>query len=128
MLLKSGVSIDEAMEITKDTTTNYYYRKAIEKVQNNIIQGTNLSDNISLYGGLFPKLMVKMVRVGEESGKLDETLIYLADFYDQEVDAATKALPTLIEPVLLMVMGLVVGFLALSIMTPLFKISGGIKR
>ena len=92
-----------------------------------MVRGTKLSENIALFGGLFPKMIVKMVRVGEESGELDETLLYLAAFYEQEVDSATKSLPILIEPLLLMVMGLVVGFLALSIMTPMFKISGGIR-
>ena len=126
-LLKSGVTIDEAMQITKDTTGNYYYQKALAKMQTNVVRGTKLSENIALFGGLFPKMIVKMVRVGEESGKLDEMLLYLAAFYEQEVDSATKSLPILIEPLLLLLMGLVVGFLALSIMTPMFKISGGIR-
>jgi len=63
-----------------------------------------------------------MVRVGEESGNLENTLLYLADFYEKEVDSSTKSLSTAIEPILLLLIGAVVGFLALSIITPIYNI------
>ncbi len=69
-----------------------------------------------------------MVHVGEESGKLDETLLYLAAFYEEEVDSATKTLTTALEPMLLIGIGLVVGTLALSIITPIYEITGNIRR
>jgi len=69
-----------------------------------------------------------MIGVGEESGKFEETLFYLSDFYENAVDASTKRLSTAIEPILLVSIGLVVGFLALSIITPIYDITGNVKR
>lgn len=128
MMLKSGLNIDEALDITQKTVGNYYYQKFLAKVSLSISKGSKLSDNLQLASGLFPIMIVSMVKVGEESGNLEETLLYLADFYDAEVDVATKSLSTIIEPLLLIVIGSVVGFLALSIITPIYNITGGMKR
>jgi len=128
MLLKSGVNIDEALEITRDTIGNYYFQQALEKVSQAVRKGTKLSENLSQFGGLFPTMLTRMIKVGEESGKFEETLFYLANFYENEVDTSTKTLSTAIEPILLIVIGLVVAFLALSIITPIYDITGGIKR
>ncbi len=128
MLLKSGVNIDEALEITKDMTTNYYYRKALKKISGNIRKGMRLSDSLGEFDFLFPPILVNMIRVGEESGNFEETLFYLADFYETEVDNATKSLSTAIEPILLIIIGAVVGFLALSIITPIYDVTGNVSR
>ena len=128
MLLKSGVNIDEALDITKMTMGNYYFRSALERVSRRVVKGVHLAKGLEESGGLFPALLTKMVGVGEESGRFEETLFYLGDFYESEVDTATKALATAIEPVLLMIIGVVVGFLALSIITPIYNITGGIRR
>jgi len=128
MLLKSGLSIDEAIRVTKDTMSNYYYHKSLEDVYKRVGKGVKLSDNLKQYEHLYPKMVSRMILVGEESGKLDETLLYLADFYELEVDNATKALSTTIEPILLIIIGCVVGFLALSIITPIYNITGNIRR
>jgi len=69
-----------------------------------------------------------MIKVGEESGRLDETLIYLADFYEEEVDNATKTLAIAIEPILLITIGSAVGFLALAIITPIYNITGNVSQ
>ena len=128
MLLRSGLNIDEALGITADTLGNYYYRTALTKVSRRIGKGNKLSTNLNEYAKYFPPMVVSMVRVGEESGKLEETLLYLADFYDLEVDGATKALATAIEPILLLFIGGVVMVLALSIITPIYSITSGISR
>jgi len=128
MLLKSGLVVDEALLITKDSMGNYYYQQALESVSNRIGKGTKLSDNLRQFDRLFPLMVSRMVLVGEESGKLEETLTYLADFYEVEVENATKSLSTELEPALLIVVGLVVGFLALSIITPIYDITGSIRR
>jgi len=127
MLLKSGVTIDEALVIVRETTNNYYFQKALGRISQDISKGIKLSDNLSRFD-VFPAMLVKMVKVGEESGNFEETLFYLADYYEVEVNAATKSLSTAIEPVLLIFIGLVVGFLALSIITPIYNVTGGIKR
>jgi len=69
-----------------------------------------------------------MIAVGEKTGKIDETLLYLGDFYDDEVDDLSKNLSTLLEPILLIVIGLVVGFVALSIISPIYQLTGSIRR
>ncbi len=128
MLLKSGVSIDEALDITRMTMGNYYFREALDRVGKRVATGVRLAEALNESGGLFPLLLTKMVGVGEESGRFEETLFYLGDFYEGEVDTATKALSTAIEPVLLILIGAAVGFLALSIITPIYNITGGIRR
>lgn len=128
MLLKSGVRIDEALDITKNSVGNYYYQNALDKVSQDIRKGTKLADNLSEQENLFPILLTKMIGVGEESGNFEETLFYLADFYEEKVDNAAKTLSTAIEPILLLIIGFAVGFLALSIITPIYDITGNVQR
>lgn len=127
MLLKSGVNIDKALEISKDTIGNYYYCEALKEVSQNIRKGKKLSENLARYDNLFPTMATRMIGVGEESGNFEEILFYLSDFYEAEVDTATKALSSAIEPILLIFIGSVVGFLALSIITPIYSITSGIN-
>lgn len=127
-LLRSGLSIDEALEVTGDTLGNFYYSRAIGRVGESISKGTKLSENLRQFESLFPIMVTRMVMVGEKSGKLEETLFYLADFYEAEVDNATKSLSTAVEPLLLIIIGFVVGFLALSIITPIYNVTGNINR
>ena len=75
-----------------------------------------------------PVIMTKMVGIGEKTGKLDETLLYLGDFFEEEVDETTKNLSTIIEPVLLLVIGVAVGFIALAIISPIYQLTGSIKK
>jgi type II secretory pathway component PulF len=126
-LLKNGLNVDEAIETTARTMNNYYYRSSLLKVSQRIAGGTKISENLKSYENLYPLMVTSMVKVGEESGGLEETLLYLADFYELEVENATKSLTTAIEPLLLLFIGLVVGFLALSIITPIYSITSGIS-
>lgn len=128
MLTKSGVNIDEALVITVDTTKNYYYKRSLRLVSERIGKGTQLSAGLGANEALFPALVTRMVRAGEESGNLSETLLYLADFYERELDNSAKNLPTILEPLLLLVLGLMVSFLALSIMSPIFNATGSLGR
>lgn len=127
-LLKSGLNIDEALNITKDTVSNYYYKKVLAKISKRISQGSTLSNNMSNHERYFPKLVISMIKVGERSGNLEESLFYLAEFYDAEVDSATKTLSTAIEPILLIGIGLAVGVMAMSIVTPIYQITGNINQ
>jgi len=128
MLLKSGVNIDEALEITKNAMGNYHYEHALAQVSKNVSMGSKLAENLSIHEKLFPILATRMIKVGEESGKFEETLFYLSDFYEAEVENSTKSLSTAVEPILLIIIGLVVGFLALSIITPIYEVTGNIRR
>lgn len=127
-LLKSGIHIDEAVRITQASVQNYHYEEALEKIAVQVDRGGRLSESLSDQEVLFPKMVRRMVRVGERSGKLDQSWLYLAEYYEKEVDAAAKSLPSALEPMLLLGIGLGVGFLALAIMSPIFSITGGIRR
>ena len=128
MLLKSGLRIDEAIEIMKSTLSNVYYRDAMQELGIRVTKGSTLHEILEQRPRLFPLVLVHMIRVGEESGKLEDTLLYLGDYYEAEVDDATKALSTIIEPLLLIGIGCAVAFLALSIITPIYNITGGVRR
>ncbi|MEK7630787.1 MAG: type II secretion system F family protein [Patescibacteria group bacterium] len=127
MLLKSGVNVDEAIEIAHDSMGNYYYKLALTRVGRDVAKGSKLSGSLAQEAHLFPPIVTRMIKVGEESGKFEETLFYLASFYEAEVDTSTKTLSTILEPILLLFIGLLVGGLALAIITPIYEITGGIK-
>jgi type IV pilus assembly protein PilC len=128
LLLKSGFNTDEALETTANTVTNFYFRRALHKAAVRIRAGTTLAENLEDYPALFPRVVTRMIKVGEESGRLPDTCFYLSEFYESDVDTATKSLSTAIEPILLLVIGGMVGFLALSIITPIYDITGNIRR
>ena len=125
-LLVSGLNIDEALDITGNAVGNFYYRRSIKNVSTRIQKGQSLAESLYKYEDLYPRISARMIKVGEESGKLDETLLYIASFYEEEVDNATKSLSTALEPILLVVIGVAVGFLALAIITPIYNITGSI--
>jgi type II secretory pathway component PulF len=127
-LLKSGLPIDEAIMITRDSASNYYYYCAIDEVSKRLSSGSSLFSLLMKQEKYFPKLVTQMIKVGEESGRLEETLFYLAGYFEEEVDNNTKTLSTTIEPILLIFVGLIVGFLALSIITPIYSITGNIEK
>jgi type IV pilus assembly protein PilC len=128
ILLKSGIPITQTAEITAQTLTNVLYQQAFISIAKQISSGKNMADAMEKeYTHLFPGLVIKMVAVGEKTGKLDESLLYLGDFYEEEIDSVTKNLTTILEPILLIVIGLVVGFVALAIITPIYELSGSIR-
>lgn len=126
--LRSGTTVTESIDVVRQSVNNYYYKKTLNGIEKGIQKGENLSYLLNQNGQLFPLVVSRMIQVGEESGNLDETLEYLADFYELEVDATSKRLQTAIEPVLLIAIGLVVGFMAISIITPIYDITGNIRR
>jgi type II secretory pathway component PulF len=127
LLLKSGVKIVEALEITGNTFDNSVYRQLLRNSEEGIKQGGQLGVYLAQHKHFFPPLVSGMVRVGESTGNLEDNLAYLAEFYDGEVDSKLHALTSLIEPIMLLMMGLLVGFVALSIITPIYSISQGIQ-
>jgi type IV pilus assembly protein PilC len=126
-LLDSGITIDKALQITAQTMTNEVYKKEALTIYHNILKGNALSDTMS-QGHYFPSLVARMSKVGEKSGNMSEVLEYLASFYELEVDTATKNLSTLLEPALLVVIGLAVGFVAMSIINPIYDLTSKVGR
>lgn len=126
-LLKSGVSVVEALRILSRTLTNYYYKRAFELAIKEVQKGVNLSKIISEEKKIFPVLVPQMIEVGEETGKTEAVLSKLAEFYEEEVDQITKNMSSIIEPVLMLFMGGAVGFFAVSILQPMYSVMENIK-
>jgi type IV pilus assembly protein PilC len=127
ILLKSGTSVTEALIITSDTTENLQYKKSFYDISRGVSKGKTISELIKLFPKLFPPMLGHMISIGEKSGNLSNTLIYLSEFYENEFDDLTKNLSSSIEPVLMVVMGVIVGFVAISIITPIYEITTNIK-
>ena len=126
-LLKSGIRIDEALIITKNTLNNYYYKKSVDEIAARVTRGNKLTDALLDFKNLYPKITISMIGVGEKSGKLEDTLLYLSDFYEEEIDNSIKGVITVIEPVLLIIIGLIVAFLAFAVITPIYEVTGNIN-
>jgi len=126
-LLRSGVSVVESLKIVSRTLTNYYYKKTFENAIEQVQKGVNLSKVISESDKAFPVLVSQMIEVGEETGKTEEILLKLAKFYEDEVSQLTKNLSSIIEPVLMIIIGSAVGFFAVSMMQPMYSIMENIK-
>jgi type IV pilus assembly protein PilC len=125
-LVASGVPMMRAMEIIGETAGNAVLSAAIADARNSIRDGQRISTPLAA-SNLFPSMVTHMIDIGEETGRLSEMLVKVSDFYDAEVDAAVKGLTSLIEPMLIVFMGVVVGFIAISVMAPMFKLVSSIN-
>jgi type IV pilus assembly protein PilC len=125
-LLASGVTIVEALNITAASTDNLVYRKQLEGIAKAVDSGDTIASELRTHTRLFSHTASSMVAIGERTGKLSDSLITLAEFTEREVDDLTKNLSTLIEPISLIFVGLIVGFVALSIVTPIYQVTQGI--
>jgi type IV pilus assembly protein PilC len=120
-LVKSGVPILAAMDIVASTSGNKVISKAVLKARENVRQGETLSGPLA-ESTVFPPMVTKMISIGERTGALDTLLEKIAHFYDQQVEAAVKGLTSLIEPLLIGVMGFIVGGIVLAVFLPIFKL------
>ncbi|MFW5885116.1 MAG: type II secretion system F family protein [Patescibacteria group bacterium] len=120
-LLESGVSLVEALDITADTLGNLYFKEAVLEASKKVQKGVSLSDVLSDYEKVFPYLVIQMVQVGEDTGQTPEILFKLAEFYEDEVEQTTQNLSSVIEPILMVVIGAAVGFFAIAIIQPIYS-------
>lgn len=125
-LIHSGVPMMRSLEIVGETAGNRLVAHAIESARSAIREGQKISTPLA-QSGLFPGMVTHMIDIGEETGRLSEMLTKVSDFYDQEVDNAVKALTSMIEPCLIVMMGCIVGFIAISIMAPIFKLISSVS-
>jgi type IV pilus assembly protein PilC len=125
-LVRSGVPILESLDIVAETSGNYVVASAVRDTQQAVKRGDPLSRKLEDHP-VFPPMVVQMMAVGEETGALDEMLDKIADFYDQEVEATVDALTSLIEPLLIVVMGICVGGMVIALYMPMFNIIKLIK-
>lgn len=126
-LIKSGVPIVKSLDILSKALTNKLYGDAIAKAAKEIQKGKSLKDSLSGYENVYPYLLIQMIEVGEETGNLGEVLADLATFYEGEVDTITKNLSVIIEPVLMVIIGIAVGVFAVSILQPMYSMMGSIQ-
>ena len=125
-MLSSGVSILEVLDIVAKTSGNKIIEFAIQDVKIGISEGRSMSDPL-LESGVFPSMVCSMIAVGESTGALDIMMEKIADFYDDEVDQAVKTLTDMIEPFMLVFLGVVVGGLVISMYLPIFSMAGAIQ-
>lgn len=123
VLLQSGVTLSEALPLTADTTANLVYKAEYRNMSDVVLRGERISTYLRGATDLFPPVTGQLIAVGERSGNLSNTLIYLSELYEAEVDDFTKNLSSLIEPALMIIMGILVGFVAISIITPIYGIT-----
>ena len=123
MLSKGGVPVAQAMEIVGETVDNVLYRDLLHEVSQDVRQGMALSDAIAKHPDYFPALVPQMLAVGETTGQLDEILLRISNFYGREADSVVNNLVELIQPVLMIGIGLMVGLLFASILMPLYKLT-----
>ena len=121
-LLAGGLPLMKSLEIVRGVVGNELLAQVVERSHNNIAEGRPLSEEFKK-SKLYPPIVVHMISVGELSGNLEEMLTNVAEAYEDEVEAATNGLISLLEPLLIIVMGLIVGFIVLSILLPIFEMN-----
>jgi len=126
-LLKSGVSVTRSLEITRDVIGNFQYKAVMEEALKDIQKGSPMSKSFQAHPNLYPIMMGDMIEVGEESGKVGDMLQDVALFYEEEVDQKTKNLSTIVEPILMLIIGGAVGFFAVAMMTPMYSMMESVK-
>jgi type IV pilus assembly protein PilC len=125
-LITAGVPLLQALDITAKTAGNHVVEKAMADVIDSVKRGGTIAEPLK-HASVFPNMVTHMVGVGEETGALDQMLTKIADFYEDQVNAAVKSLTSILEPVMLVVVGGIVGFIVISMYMPLFKVYDSIK-
>ncbi|MBM3257658.1 MAG: type II secretion system F family protein [Candidatus Nealsonbacteria bacterium] len=125
-LIAAGVPIIRSLKVTSDVLGNIYYKEALLQATERVKKGEKLSDSLKPYDKIFPLVVIQMIKVGEETGKTAPILTKLADFFEEEIDYATKNMVSVIEPVLMIVIGAAIGFFAISMIQPMYSMLGAI--
>ena len=126
-LISSGVPILEGLDITAKTAGNAVVEKALQQVRRSLEEGKSLTEPLK-ESEVFPGMVTQMIAVGEQTGAMDAMLSKIADFYEEEVDAAVKDLLTALEPIMIVFLGLVVGGVVISMYLPLFSLIGKLSN
>ena len=121
-LIKSGVPILVSLEIVGKTAGNAVIEKAVDSVRSSIKEGENIADPLAK-SGAFPPMVVRMIKVGEQTGELEKMLTKIADFYEDQVDAAVTGLTSIIEPLIIAFLGVVIGGIVIAMFLPVFKLT-----
>lgn len=123
LLLRSGMRLSEALLVTAGVTKNVVYKSMCLHLSHAVEQGESVSQGLVHHRKIFPDIARHLIAIGERTGTLTGSLVYLSDIHEQEVDEQTKQLSSAVEPILMVVMGLIVGFVAVAVITPMYEIS-----
>jgi type II secretory pathway component PulF len=128
-MLAIGLPISAAMNAQYDTTTNIVYKSILKDIAAGLEKGATIASTLKKKHSQFvPLVAIKMIGVGEKTGKLDEIFIYLGEYYEEEVEDISKTLSTVLEPIILIAVGLIVAFIAIAIIGPIYQFTGSISR
>lgn len=116
----------ESLGIVVDTSTNIIYKRAFEKIRDQVEKGVSLGISMK-QAEIFPPILVQMTLVGEQTGHLDESLLRVSRYFEIDSELAIKAMTTMIEPLILVVLGIGVGFLVFAVITPIYSLTSTIK-
>jgi general secretion pathway protein F len=122
ILLTSGIPVLGALEIVKGIVQNRFISDALDSVKDRVSRGSDIADAIRKTG-LFPPIVIHIMATGQMSGNIENGLMDIADMYDDEAEMTAKTLTSLIEPVILLMMGAIIGFIVLAILLPIFEIN-----
>ena len=126
-LMGAGIPLSEALEITSRSMKNIHFRRALLAAKKEVEQGSNLSEPLRK-SGLFPMMIPQMIKIGEETGNIDGMLLKSADYYEDEVEIATGSLTTLMEPMIIVVLGVIVAVLVLAMYMPMISMYSGLEN
>lgn len=121
IVINSGLTVMTSIDISANVLNNAYVKNILISTKEEMQKGASLADTLTSVG-IFPNMLTQMIKIGEETGTLDSVLTKTAEFYDGEIEVATAQLTTLIEPLMIVILGVVVGFIIISIMLPIFQI------
>lgn len=126
LLIGTGTLVVESLLETADTTGNIYYKNAIKSISKQVEKGISVGDAMSSYS-LFPPMLVQLVKIGEQTGKMDETLTKASEYFEGEVNQTVKTLTTALEPFIMVVLGVGVAFLIVSVITPIYSLISSLQ-
>ncbi|OGM31651.1 hypothetical protein A2803_04450 [Candidatus Woesebacteria bacterium RIFCSPHIGHO2_01_FULL_44_21] len=127
-LLRSGVPIIESLDVSSESVTSPRIKAETKRFGSQVAKGQSLSDIMATQKTVFPSIMVQTIRAGEKSGSLEQVLSEVADFYEKEVEFSLKNMTSLIEPVLMLAIGVVVGVMVIMMIAPIYSIIGGLQQ
>ncbi|MBT3230373.1 type II secretion system F family protein [Candidatus Uhrbacteria bacterium] len=121
-LLESGMPLKKSIKVTRSTANNMVFQKMFDDLEDQVNQGGELVTVLRKYDHIVPLMSVRLIHVGAQTGKLEHMLLYLANFYSKEVDELSKKISVVIEPILIIGIGFMIGFLAFAIITPIYQV------
>lgn len=124
-MIEGGIPIVKSLKITSQTLSNSFFKKSLYFCAEQVQKGDQLSSMLTKFTNLYPPMVTQMIQVGEETGTLTDILKRLAEFYEEEVNLLTKSLSSIIEPILMIIIGAAVGFFAISMIQPMYSMMGG---